>query len=214
MNIGVRVATFAAVQAVALLSTATPLGHQTRASFEYNGSYVEGCSCASPCVCELTGAERGCQGVGAFSIDSGKYNGQSLDGVRTAYAAAPGEWVTIYVDAPTDEKRAAGEAFMRAALNGFGPVAFVKPAKIVIAGSAGSYDAMVDGGSIMELKTVPLMGGDGKRAISISNIHDMVHPTVMMGQTTSAKYMDGDKSFTLEKSNAYYNSNLHSHGDM
>jgi hypothetical protein len=118
------------------------------------------------------------------------------------------------VDAPTDEKRAAGEAFMRAALSGFGPVTFVKPAKIMISGSDGNYDATVDGGSIMELKTVPVMGGNGKSAIAISNIHDMVHPTVMMGQTTSAKYTDGDKSFTLEKSNAYYNSSLHTHGEM
>ena len=183
-----------------------------KAAFELTGKYVEGCSCAPPCGCELTGVEMGCEGVGMFQFDTGSFNGKSISGTKTAYAVAPGEWVIIYIDAPTQAKRDAATAFMKTALAGFGKIEAVKNAKITITGTNGTHTATI--GDFCVLKTKPVIGGDGKTPLTISNIHNPIHPTVMQARTVSCTYNDGGHSFKLEDSNAYYNLKLKSKGSL
>jgi len=162
----------------------------------------------------MTGVEMGCQGVGAFSFTGGSFDGKSLAGTRAAYATKPGEWVVIYVDAPNKAKRSAVEGLMRGALGGFGKIEAVKDGKITI-GHKGNMDwAQVDGGKIMDLKSVAVMGGDGKSPLTYSNIHDPLHPVVMQGKTTSGSYSDGDKKFELKDTNAFFNHRISSKGKV
>jgi hypothetical protein len=171
----------------------------------FDGMYVEGCSCHPPCPCEITGLEEGCQGVGGFSITRGTFEGKDLSGVKFAYATAPGSWVTCYVDAPTQAKKAAGTALVKAAFGGWGKMGPVKAAHIGIQGSGGTYKLTVDGGSIMSLKTGPYPGLDKSRPITYSNINSVMHPVVMQAKTITCDFHDGDKTFNLKDSNAYYN---------
>ncbi len=179
--------------------------------FSFHGSYVEACSCSAPCLCELTGPEHGCQGVGAFKVDHANVGGADLSGVKTAYALGAGKWVVIYIDGPKSKMKAA-ESFMRDALNGFGPVVAVKRAKITMVGEGGRTTTTVDSGKVMKFTTKPMLGGDGVHALQIGNIHDKVHPTVMQGTVTACTYKDGDRSFTLKDTNAFFNDHIRSSG--
>lgn len=209
----IRTFRFVAIGAATLVSAAYA-GGAGKHHFSVTGSYVEGCTCGAPCKCELTGVEMGCEGVGAFSFTGGSYDGKNVAGVRAAYATKPGDWVIIYIDAPTAAKRAAGEALMRAALSGFGKIEAVKNAKVTV-GHKGNADwCQVDGGKIMDLKSQAVLGGDGKTPLTYSNIHDALHPTVMQGKTTSATFSDGDKKFELKDSNAFFNHAIKSSGSM
>jgi len=184
-----------------LSSTANP---DKKLAFNVKGTFVEGCSCHAPCACQLTGLEMGCLGVGVMNLTSGSYAGASLAGAKIAYAAAPGEWVRLYIDAKTPGQRKAAEAFGRAVYNAFGPIEAVKNAKIGLAGSNGKYMATVDGGAIMSLTTTPVFGGDKKTPLTYANINDPIHPTVMQGKTVRGSFKDGDRDFTLSDSNSYF----------
>lgn len=196
----------------ATLALTAQAGGGAKHRFAINGSYVEGCTCAAPCKCELSGVEMGCQGVGAFNFTGGTFDGKSVAGVRTAYATKPGEWVVIYVDAPNASKRAAGEALMRAALADFGKIESVKSAKVKIWSQGNKDFATVDGGKVMNLKTEAMLGGDNKSPLVYSNIHDALHPTVMGGKTLSCTYKDGAHEINLKDSNAYFHHHLMSRG--
>ena len=186
--------------------------HAGKSAFKVSGMYFEGCSCAGPCPCELTGVTMGCQGVGLFTFNAGStFNGQSLAGVKTAYAVAPGSWVTVYVDAPA-AKRAAAAAFMKAALAGFGPIESVTNTSISITGSNGAYSGTV--GKVMTIKTVAVLGLDGKTPLTYSNIKDPVHPVIMQGKTVSCTYKDGKHKFDLKDTNAYFNTHITSSGKL
>src|SRR5207247_7283615 len=124
------------LSATASLTTAAA---PTKAPFTVAGTFVEGCSCSAPCPCQLTGVAHGCNGVGAMTLTSGKYRGVRLAGARIAYAAVPGEWVRLYVDARTPRQQEAATAFARAVYTSFGKIEAVKPAHIAIAGQHGKY---------------------------------------------------------------------------
>jgi hypothetical protein len=173
-----------------------------------NGRYVEGCSCGMPCPCELTGVQMGCEGVGGFEISSGSINGMKLDGVKIAYATAPGKWVTCYVDAKTEAGRMAGETLCKAAFSTWGEMGPVKTATITISGKPGEYTLKVDGGAVAELTTTSVSGGDKKGPMVYSNINSPLHPVVMQAKTVKCTYSDEGKSFTVEDGNAYFNSSL------
>lgn len=167
------------------------------------GMYVEACSCAPPCACEMIGPNMSCQGVGAFNWTNTTVDGVKLNNVRTAYALGVGSWVEIYIDAPNKATYDAAEKLMRTALNGFGPVQAVKKEKITFTGSGGKYHVTV--GDFMDLKTAAIMGGDGKNPLTYSNLHDAIHPTVFQGKVTSGSFKSGDHSFELsDGSNAFY----------
>lgn len=181
--------------------------------FHYMGMYVEGCSCGAPCPCELTGVAMGCEGVGFFQAKAGSnLGGKDFGGAKMAYATKPGDYVVIYVDAPTAAKRKAMEAFARKALGPFGKIEAVKTAKISIAGKAGNYKASVNGGKVMSFSSTVMKGGDNKGPMVYSNIHDPVHPTVMQAKTTVCTYTDGKHHFELKDSNAFFNPTIHSTG--
>jgi hypothetical protein len=182
--------------------------------FSMTGSYVEGCSCSPPCACELTGVEMGCQGVGAFSFTGGSYDGMSIAGVRTAYATKPGEWVTLYIDAPTPAKRKAAEAFMRTAFASWGKIGSVKNAKVAISHSGNKDTCSVDNGKIMSFESQAILGGDHKTPLCYSNVNDPMHPVVMQAKTLHCTYRDGDHSFKLKDTNAYFNHAIKSSGKV
>ena len=187
---------------------------QGKQSYNVSGTFVEGCSCSAPCPCELTGVMHGCDGVGGMTIASGSYMGTNLAGAKIAYASAPGEWVRLYVDAANPAQQAAANAFAKAAYAPFGPIESVKPAKIGLSGAGGRYTLSVDGGNTMQLSTEPVLGGDNRTPITISNIHDPLHPTVMQGKTVSGTYHDGERSFTLKDSNSYFTPHMRSKGKI
>lgn len=179
-----------------------------KGSIQFEGMYVEGCSCSAPCPCEIVGLKMGCEGVGGFSIDHGTFEGKDVSGVKFAYATAPGNWVTCYVDAPTAEKRAAGAALAKTAFGGWGKMGPVKSAPIEIVASHGKFTLTIDGGRIMKLTTEPFLGLDKSKPITYSNINSVLHPEVMQAKTVHCTFHDGGKTFTLADSNAYYNPSL------
>jgi hypothetical protein len=203
----------ALVGGVCATSSLTPASAQTKSSYSVAGTYVEGCSCGGPCPCQLTGVANGCTGLGVLVLTSGKYKGVDLSGVKIAYATTPGDWVRLYVDAREPQQQAASD-FGKAVYSAFGKVEAVKPAQIQVSGQGGKYTVSVDGGKIMEYTTEPVLGGDKRTPIMISNIHDPLHPTVMQGKTLSGSYQDGDHSFTLKDSNSYFTDRMHSSGKL
>lgn len=212
MNDAVR--TMLSIGALSLVSLGGANLSKAGKSFNVMGSYVEGCSCNAPCACEMTGLEMGCQGVGFFEFKSGEFDGRSLAGTKAAYAAVPGKWVMIYVDAPDRARMATCGEFMKAALSGFGKIRAVKAGKIAMTMKGMAYHVTVDGGKVMSLDTTPIMGGDGKHPMTYSNIHDVLHPTVMQGKTVRGSYSDAGEKFTLKDSNAYFNERLASKGKV
>ena len=158
----------------------------------------------------------GCEGVGAFQANEGSsFNGASMAGARMAYATKPGKWVVIYIDCADKGAHDAMKAFATAALAPFGPLKGVRDAKIGYADNgSGDCTVTVDGGKVMKLKSKMVKGGDGKTPIAISNIHDPVHPTVMMGTTVSCTYSDKSYHFKLSESNAYFNAAIDSSGNL
>ena len=182
--------------------------------FHIKGMYVEGCSCSRPCACQLTGLESGCQGVYGLALASGTYQGTSLAGVKIAYGLGAGKWLRVYLDVPKGNQREAAANFAKAYGKMFGPVEAVKDAKVAIDGKDGKYTLTVDGGKVLKLVTEPVLGGDGKRPLMYSNIHDPLHSTVMQGASVSCTFNDGGHSFELKDSNAYFNGKIDTKGEL
>lgn len=194
---------------------ATSEAKKVAQEFSIEGHYVEACSCKPPCPCELTGANMSCKGVGCYQFDKGSYGGQDFSGTKVAYSLYIGESVHFYIDAPTKEKAAAAENFMRAALAGFGPCKGVHSAKIEFTGQDGMHTVKVDGGRIMTCTTEPMMGGDKKTPISHHNTQDALNPVMYQGQCMSCTYQDGDMKVSLEKGrNSYFNQHMKSSGKI
>ena len=187
-------------------------GAALKGDVQFDGMYVEGCSCSAPCPCEITGLSMGCQGVGGFSIGHGSFEGADVSGVKFAYATTPGDWVICYVDASTEAKRSAGAALAKAAFGAWGKMGDVKTAPIELNGSGGKYTLTVDDGKIMSLTTEPFFGLDKTKPITYSNINSVVHPQVMQAKTLVCTFHDGDKKFEIKGSNAYYNPAMKVHG--
>lgn len=211
---GARSVLSLALTAGMIVAVSSAARAQEKQAYSVSGTFVEGCSCSAPCPCQLTGINHGCDGVGAMMLKSGSYKGVDLTGTKIVYASAPGEWVRLYVDVPNPSQREAAEAFARAVYTPFGKIEAVKPAKIDLSGDGGKYTVSVDGGNIVQLTTEPVLGGDNRTPITFSNIHDVLHPTVMQGKTISGSYHDGDRSFTLKDSNSYFTNRMRSKGKI
>lgn len=183
--------------------------------FAVEGYYVEACSCAAPCPCELVGPNMMCEGVGAYSFEKGSYGGEDFSGVRMAYSLKIGKEVHIYLDAPDAAKKAAAEKFSRAALAGFGPCKGVHDAKIEFTGKDGAYTVKLGGGKLMTLVTEPVLGGDKKTPVVHMNTQDTVNPVMYQGSCVSCTFADGDVKITLEKGrNSYFNQHMKSSGKI
>jgi len=177
-------------------------------------TFVEGCSCSVPCTCDISGLKHGCQAVGVVAFSSGTYNGVDLTGAKIAYATAPGDWIRLYVEAKTPQQETAVTDFGKAAFKEYGKLEGVKKSSVSITGKAGRYTLSVDGGKIMDLTTEAVPGGDKKTPISYNNTMNPLSPTVMQGKTVKGSYHDGERSFTLEGSNAFFNSAAKSSGKV
>ncbi len=207
MRTGLRSALFVVAGLLAAFAAQGYAG----AKWAANGTFVEGCSCMGVCPCEQTGLRDGCQGVGTVKLTSGStYDGVDISGATIVYAAEPGTWVRLYVDAPDKKQNEAAKGFANTYFSALGKIESVKDAKIEMTGSDGKYTVLVDGGTIMKLETEPVMGGDGKSPISHSNTKSVLNPTIYQGRTVSCTYKDGEKSFTLEGSNSYFNQKMKS----
>lgn len=167
------------------------------------GTYVEGCECNAPCGCEISGLEKGCQGVSALKITSGSYDGKSLAGAKVAIALAPGDWTRVYVDAMPSQ-RPAVSALARAIASGFGKVEAVKYAPVSFSGKDGSYNVAVEHGIILQLTTKPILGADGKRPVAITNVKSALSSTFYQGKSVKGSFKDGGHDFTLAGTNSYF----------
>jgi hypothetical protein len=185
-----------------------------KAPYSARGLFVEGCSCAPPCTCELFALEADCNGVGAMELTGGEFNGVKLAGARLAYAGAPGKWISLYVDSPDDKQREAALAFAKAYYREWGKLKTAKPATIKIKGQDGHFTVTVDDGKIMTLKTEPILGGDGKTPIQIFNTKSGLNSTVSQARTISCEFKDGDQAFELKDSNSYFNSQMNARGSI
>lgn len=177
-------------------------------------TFVEGCSCSIPCTCDMSGVKHGCQGVGAVVFASGTYNGVNLAGAKIAYATAPGNWIRLYVEAKSPQQEEAAAEFGKATFKDYGKLEGVKKASVTLSGKAGRYTLSVDGGRIMELTTEPVLGADKKAPMAYSNVFQPLSPTVMQGKTVKGSYHDGEHSFTLGGTNAYFNGAAKSSGKV
>ena len=103
--------------------------------------------------------------------------------------------------------------FAKAYYNDWGKIESVREANIAVEGKEGNFTAKVDGGKVMELKTEPVLGGDNKSPIKISNTKSKMNPTFLQGKTISGKFHDGERSFELKNSNSYF-SDVNTKGDV
>jgi hypothetical protein len=202
---------------VLLLSLAVVARAADKVPFTVTGLYTETCACSVPCKCDLTGeVPSSCIGVGAFKLTAGNFAGADLSGVSIAYAGKPGEWIRIYIDAPDLTHRAAAEKLARAAFAPWGTMEAIKDAKIDIAGTYGAYTVTVDGGKIMKYTSAPVLGGDGKTALSIGNVLNPLTSVFLQGKSTEPTvYRDDSRSIELsEGRNAFFNDKMMTSGQL
>jgi len=187
-----------------------------KAPYKVSGVYTETCACSIPCKCELTGDVPSiCQGAGAYAFTAGSYAGADVSGVKVAYALKPGEWVRLYIDAPDKAHRDAAEKLARVMFAGFGPVEAVKDGKIAITGSGGNYHVTVDDGKVMTYDIEPVIGGDGKTALTHGNTHNTVTPTFYQAKSKSLTYHDDNRTIELAAGrNGYFNEHVDSSGSL
>ncbi len=201
---------------VGLISVALAGNVAAKSPFKVTGMFAESCACSVPCQCELTGeVPSSCQGVGAYQFTSGSYAGQSLDGVRFAYAVKPGEWVRVYIDAPDQARREAAEKFARAYYAAWGTMEAVKDAKVVFTGRAGKYTVTVDAGKIMTYAVEAVLGGDGRTPLTHGNTHSGIAHVFMQAKASQPViYHDGERAFELPAGrNGYFNDQFDSSGE-
>lgn len=190
-----------------IAALATPARSQKK-PFDLKGSWIEGCSCNVVCACELNGLEKGCQGVGAALISSGSCDGVDLSGAKVAYGTVPGSWVRLYIDAKTPAQYKAAESVGRAMLAGFGKIESAKPGKVAVSGGGGKYTLLVDGGKVIKMTTQPVLGGDKKTAVAITNYPNALNHTMMQAKVVACTYNDGKHRFSLKGTNSFFNTKM------
>lgn len=205
---------FALAVAAAWAAAADSGSAAEKQDFKVKGLFVEGCSCSLPCPCEIVDVAKGCEGVGAMTLESGEFNGTDLSGVKLAYAVAPGSWVLLYVDAPKAEQKEAAHAFAKAYYRDWGKLESARDARIAIEGSDGAYTVTIDDGKTMKLKTEPVLGGDGKKPVVIRNTKSKLNPDTKLARTVSCTFKDGGHEFELKDSNSYFNDEMKAKGEL
>lgn len=175
-----------------------------RQEYRIDTQFVESCSCKDVCVTEITGRDAGCHGLGAMHFTHGKYGGKDFSGASAAFAWDSGKWVRIFVDA-SGSKRAAVTEFMKAALADWGKLEPIQTASIKIFKSGKDYRLEIGGGKLGKSVISPVFGGDGKTAVTHTNLTSPLHSTLMQGATASAALLDVGHSFTLSGTNGFYN---------
>lgn len=173
--------------------------------FEFHGIYLEGCTCKVVCSCDLEGEMvKGCHVMGAMMITSGSYDNFKLSDVIIAFAIGD-KWVRIYVQSKDPAQNEVASDMVRAIFGSYGAIESIRSAEIELSGSNGNYTLKVDGGKVIYLKTQPILGADGKTAITYMNYPDPLFQTIMQAKVISGTYNDGDHHFTLEGTNSFFN---------
>jgi hypothetical protein len=192
------------LMALGLIATAT-VGVKGASHWSMKGLYVEACSCGVPCGCVINGkAESGCQGVGALSVTSGRYEGTDLAGAKVAMGLQPGGWAIIYFDPSTTEaQRAALQKVMEPVLQELGAkVEAVKTAPIQLSGKDGTYQLSV--GDVATLSTQPVLGLDKVHAIAYHNMPDPLIRDCYQARAVSGSFKDGGHEFQMNGTNSYW----------
>ncbi len=199
---------------IALVVTfSAPVSHAQEKPFDLHGTYVEGCSCSMVCTCSLNGSMvPGCQVMGAMIISSGTYGDDSLSGDKVAFAVGHG-WVRIFVESNDSAQAKTAGALAKALLSPYGTIESVRDAEIELSGSDGNYTLSVGEGKVILLKTQPVLGADGKTAVTYTNYPDPLLRTIMQGKVVSGSYDDGEHHFALKGSNSFFNQNWSASGN-
>jgi hypothetical protein len=173
--------------------------------FDLHGIYLEGCSCKVVCSCDLIGGMvKGCQVMGAMIISSGSYADFKLSDVKIAFTVGD-KWVRIYVQSKDPAQSEVAGEMARAMFSAYGTIESIRNAEIELSGSNGNYTLKVDGGKVINLKTQPVLGADGKTAVTYTNYPDPLFQTIMQAKTVSGSYDDGEHHFRLEDTNSFFN---------
>lgn len=190
-----------------------PLGTPGQA-YSIHGLFVEGCSCPTPCAHDLIGTPETCKKIGFIQIYSGAWQNSDLSGARIAYVLIPGHGVKLFVDGRDRDQKAAAASFAGTALREYGEVRHVLECKVEIFGKGGDFLVTVEGGNILQLETEPVLGGDGRNPIMYSNTQNRLVPTLYQGRTRQGLYNDGEDTFKMAGSNAFFNEDLLSTGQL
>jgi len=197
-----------------LLVLTSALAQAQQNPFDLHGIYVEGCSCNMVCTCALDGEMApGCRVMGAMIISSGNYGDVDLSGVKLAFVIG-GKWVRIYVQAKDLTRSVAAGELGRALLSSYGKVESVRNAQIDLSGSDGNYKLMVDGGKVVLLQTKPVLGADGKTAVTYTNYPDPLLHTIMQAKVVSGSFKEDEHGFSLKGSNSFFNQNWSASGNI
>jgi hypothetical protein len=183
--------------------------------FKVEGLYLEACGCDLPCPCELIGLKHGCEGVGAVRLrGDSSYNGVSLAGCRIAYATVPTKWVRLYIDAKGEAQLAAAMEFAKAAFAKFGAIEEARAAKVEMGQKDGKYYLRVDGGKVINMTSEPVLGGDGKTALSYNNTKNFFTRTFRQARTINCTFKDGNRQFQHKDTNSYFNETMKNEGKL
>ena len=176
-------------------------------TFDLHGVYLEGCTCKVVCPCDLEGAMvKGCHVMGAMIITKGSYENYKLSDMKIAFAVT-GKWVRIYVQTKDSVQNQVAREMSRVIFGSYGVVESIRNAEIELSGKNGSYSLKVDGGKVIDLKTEPVLGANGKTAVTYMNYPDPLFETIMQARVISGNYNDGSHRFTLEGTNSFFNQN-------
>jgi hypothetical protein len=168
--------------------------------FKVEGLYLEGC---------------GCDCVGAVRLrGESSYNGVSLAGCKIAYATVPTKWVRLYIEAKGEAQLAAATEFAKAAFAKFGTIESARAAKIEMGQRDGKYFLRVDGGKVINLSSEPVLGGDGKTALSYSNTKNLFTRTFRQAKTIQCTFKDGNREFHHKETNSYFNEYMKNEGNL
>jgi len=180
------------------------------------GTFVDGCSYSAPCACDLIGQlSKGCQGFGALVLGKGSsYRGVDLSSAKIVYAEILCEWVRIYIDAKNEKQKSAALEFTKEYYKNDGKLEASTSARIDLDRKNRFYTIKVNCGEIMSFTTEPILGGDKKTPIVYNNTPNMLYPTNMQGRTNSGMFRDGDRTFQMKNSNAFFNAYLRSEGSF
>jgi len=203
--------------AVALLSLSLALlparGTSGRKPFQFEGKFVEGCTCKQICQFEITGADTKCSAIGAYEFSKGTYGGKSIAGTRVAFAVSPKGWLHLYVDGGDAGRRMTVVEMFKVALKDWGKLQPVEHKAVAISGKDGRYVTKVDGGRIMVLQSEPVTYPGHAEAITYGHLFDnTLHKAISQARTITGTFHDGKHSFSFQGSNGFFNANLKEKG--
>ncbi len=190
-------------------------------SWKVSGSYFEACNCEAACPCVFLGPPTTgeCTALVAWHIDSGEYEGQSLDGLNVALAVdSPGNMATtpwrvaLYLDdkASESQQEALGAIFSGAAgghpgalAAHIGEVAGVAVAPITFSGDDSTRSIRI--GDIADVK-IAAMAGQGGAQVTVENHPLAIAPgyEVVTSRTEHMRFADHGYKWELSATNGFF----------